>query len=61
MKTIQLELSESIYDRVVGILALLPENECRILKNSVTSNQGYRIADQCALADITVIDNLKTM
>jgi hypothetical protein len=38
MKTLQLELSERIYDRVVGMLELLPENECRILENGVTSN-----------------------
>lgn len=38
MKTIQLELSDSIYDRVISILELLPESECRILENGVTSN-----------------------
>lgn len=27
MKTIQLELSDSIYDRVIGFLKLLPKNE----------------------------------
>lgn len=34
MKTLQLELSERIYNRVVGILELLPENECRNLENA---------------------------
>ncbi len=38
MKTIQLELSERIVDRVISFLALLPESECRILANGVTSN-----------------------
>ena len=38
MKTIQLELSERIFDRVISMLELLPENECRILENSVTSD-----------------------
>ena len=33
MKTIQLELSDSIYDRVISFLELLPKNECHILEN----------------------------
>ena len=38
MKTIQLELSPRIYDRVISMLELLPESECRILENGVTSS-----------------------
>jgi hypothetical protein len=37
MKTLQLALSERIYDRVVSILELLPESECRIVEAGVTS------------------------
>ena len=38
MRTLQLELSERIVDRVISFLELLPESECRILENGVTSN-----------------------
>lgn len=33
MKTIQLELSDSIYDRVLSFLKQLPKNECNIVEN----------------------------
>lgn len=38
MRTLQLELSERIVDRIISVLELLPESECRIVKNSINSN-----------------------
>ena len=49
MKTIQLELSDSIYDRVISFLELLPKNECHILENVATKNQSLREAFDAAL------------
>ena len=49
MKTIQLELSDSIYDRVISFLELLPKNECHILENADTKNQSLREAFDAAL------------
>lgn len=42
MKTIQLELSDTIYDRVIGILELLPKTECRILIDSLGESKELR-------------------
>ncbi len=39
MKTIQLELSDKIYDKVINFLALLPEKECHILENQEIQQQ----------------------
>lgn len=50
MKTIQLELSESIYDRVISFLELLPENECHILENVNTQQQALKEALEAAVA-----------
>ena len=44
MKTIQLELSDTIYDRVIGFLELLPKNECHILENKITGREALSIA-----------------
>jgi len=50
MKTIQLELSESIYDRVISFLELLPKNECHILENVNTQQQALKEALEAAVA-----------
>lgn len=50
MKTIQLELSESIYDRVISFLELLPKNECHILENLNTQQQTLNEALKVAVA-----------
>jgi hypothetical protein len=44
MKTIQLELSDTIYDRVISFLELLPKNECHILENKMTGREALSIA-----------------
>jgi len=44
MKTIQLELSDKIYDRVINFLELLPEKECHIFENQATQQQTLREA-----------------
>jgi hypothetical protein len=44
MKTIQLELSDTIYDRVISFLELLPKNECHILENKITGREALSIA-----------------
>ena len=40
MKTIQLELSDTIYDRVISFLELLPKNECHILENEMAGRKA---------------------
>lgn len=49
MKTIQLELSDTIYDRVISFLELLPKNECHILENQTTERQALREALDAAV------------
>ena len=44
MKTIQLELSNNIYDRVINFLELLPEKECHIFESQTTQQQTLREA-----------------
>jgi hypothetical protein len=44
MKTIQLELSDTIYDRVISFLELLPKNECHILENKMAGREALSIA-----------------
>lgn len=50
MKTIQLELSESIYDRVISFLELLPKNECHILENVNNQRQTLKEALDSAVS-----------
>lgn len=50
MKTIQLELSENVYDRVLSFLELLPENECHILENVNAQRQALKEALEAAVA-----------
>ena len=50
MKTIQLELYERIYDHVMSILELFPENECHIVENINTQQQALKEALEAAVA-----------
>jgi hypothetical protein len=50
MKTIQLELSERIYDHVMSILELFTENECHIVENINTQQQALKEALEAAVA-----------
>jgi hypothetical protein len=50
MKTIQLELSERIYDRVISMLELLPKNECHIVENANTQQLALKEALEAAVA-----------
>lgn len=50
MKTIQLELSERIYDHVMSILELYPKNECHIVENLNTQQQTLKEALEAAVA-----------
>jgi hypothetical protein len=56
MKTIQLELSDSIYDRVISFLELLPKNECHILENVNTQQQALKEALETAVASNAFAD-----
>jgi hypothetical protein len=49
MKTIQLELSDSIYDRVISFLDLLPKDQCHILENPTTEKNALREALDAAV------------
>ena len=49
MKTIKLELSDKIYDRVINFLELLPKNECYILENQPISRQTFQEALDAAV------------
>jgi hypothetical protein len=49
MKTIQLELSDSIYERVIGFLELLPKNECHILEIQSAQHQALLDAFEAAI------------
>lgn len=44
MKTIQIEVSDQIYDTVIRFLGLLPENECHIVTNQQPQRQALREA-----------------
>ncbi len=50
MRTIQLELSDNIYDRVISFLELLPKNECHILESVHTQQQTLKDALELAVA-----------
>jgi hypothetical protein len=56
MKTIQLELSDTIYDRVISFLELLPKNECHILENQITQRQALSEAFEAALGSHAFAD-----
>lgn len=56
MKTIQLELSESIYDRVISFLELLPKSECHILENVNIQQQALKEALENAVASSVFAD-----
>jgi hypothetical protein len=49
MKTIQLELSDTIYDRVISFLELLPKDQCHILENRATERQALSEAFEVAI------------
>jgi hypothetical protein len=49
MKTIQLELSDTIYDRVISFLELLPKNECHILENKMAGRKALSEALDAAV------------
>lgn len=49
MKTIQLELSDTIYDRVISFLELLPKDQCHILENQATERQALSEAFEVAI------------
>ena len=49
MKTIQLELSDTIYDRVISFLELLPKNECHILENKMAERKALSEALDAAV------------
>jgi len=49
MKTIQLELSDTIYDRVISFLELLPKDQCHILENQAIERQALSEALDAAV------------
>ena len=49
MKMIQIEVSESIYERVIGFLELLPKNQCHIIENQAAPPQSLKDAFDAAL------------
>jgi len=56
MKTIQVELSDSIYDRVISFLELLPKNECHILENINVQQLELKEALKAAVASNAFAD-----
>ena len=42
MKTIQLEVSDSIYQKVIDFLTLLPEDQCHLLAEDELSNAEFK-------------------
>lgn len=40
MKTIQLELSDAVYDQVMGVLKLLPKEHCHIQEDLAINRQA---------------------
>lgn len=56
MKTIQLELSDTIYDQVIGFLKLLPKEHCHIQENLVIDRQALRDALDAAVRSNAFFD-----
>lgn len=56
MKTIQLELSDTIYDRVIGFLELLPKENCHIQENLVIDRQALSKALDAAVRTNAFVD-----
>lgn len=49
MKTIQIEVSDSIYERVISFLELLPKNQCHIIETQTAQPQSLKDAFDAAL------------
>ncbi len=48
MKSLLLELDESIYSQVIGFLQILPEQKCHIIETSQQTNEEKTTLDICS-------------
>lgn len=48
MKTLLLEIDESIYAQVLGFLKILPEQQCHIIETSQKVLEGDKPLDICS-------------